>query len=107
MVTIPAHLKKNTVIWTGWNIQDIYDLIPHNGIEHFHKIETEKAGFGYNLIIYGPNMTGREPLKYVARMGDAVCYDRGLSGGVRIIKDEHRTPEFLGYDTDTLTTKCL
>ena len=32
--------------------------------------------------------------KYVARMGDAVCYDIGINGGVRIITDEHRTPEF-------------
>lgn len=108
MVTIPANLKKNTVIWTGWNIQDIYDLIPHRGIEHFYKIEIEKAVFGYNLVIYGPNITDIEPIKFVARMGDAVCYDSGLDGGVRIITDEHRTtPEFLGYDTDTFNNEML
>ena len=95
MIKIPAYLKKNTVIWTGCNIQDIYDLIPHKGIEHFYRIETEKAVLGYNLVIYGPNMTGNKPLKYVARMGDAVCYDIGINDGVRIITDEHRTPEFL------------
>lgn len=82
---IPSFLRGMCVVWDGWNLDPIYNLIPHKGIQNYHEIKTEKANYAYNLIILSPNLTGNRPTKYIAHPGDVVYYDSSMSG-VSIIK---------------------